>query len=101
MFDSIWDPHWEGIKLSKLSPQHVQTFVNERLKSDLSPRTVQLSLVILRHALQNGVKWGLVGRNVAKLVDTPKVRRPEIKPLDLEQSRKFLDAAKGERLEAL
>ncbi len=88
-------------RLSKLSPQHVQTFVNERLKSDLSPRTVQLSLVILRHALQTGVKWGLVGRNVAKLVDTPKVRRPEIKPLDLEQSRKFLDAAKGERLEAL
>jgi integrase len=24
-------------KLSKLSPQHVQTFVNERLKSDLAP----------------------------------------------------------------
>jgi integrase len=47
------------------------------------------------------VKWGLVGRNVAKLVDTPKVRRPEIKPLDLEQSRKFLEAARGERLEAL
>jgi len=75
--------------------------VNERLKSDLSPRTVQLSLVILRHALQTGVKWGLIGRNVAKLVDAPKVRRPEIKPLDLEQSRKFLDATKGERLEAL
>ena len=55
--------------------------MNERLKSDLSPRTVQLSLVILRHALQTAVKWGLVGRNVAKLVDTPKVRRPEIKPL--------------------
>ncbi len=48
-------------QLSKLSPQHVQIFVNERLKSDLSPRTVQLSLVILHHALQTAVKWGLVG----------------------------------------
>ena len=45
-------------RLSKLSPQHVQTFVNERLKSDLSPRTVQLSLVILRHALQNCGEMG-------------------------------------------
>ena len=52
---------WESIRLSKLSPQHVQIFVNERLKSDLSPRTVQLSLVILHHALQTAVKWGLVG----------------------------------------
>ncbi len=48
-------------RLSKLSPQHVQAFVNEKLKSDLSPRTVQLSLVILHHALQTAVKWGLVG----------------------------------------
>ncbi len=75
--------------------------MNEKLKSELSPRTVQLSLVILRHALETAVKWNLLARNVAKLVDSPKVRRSEIKPLDPEQARKFLDAAKGERFEAL
>jgi integrase len=88
-------------RLSKLTPQHVQTFINGQMKKGLSPRTAQLSLVILRHALQQAVKWGLVGRNVAKLIDSPKVRRPEVKPLDAAQARMFLDAAKGERLEAL
>lgn len=89
------------LRLSKLTPQHVQTFVNGQMKKGLSPRTAQLSLVILRHALEQAVKWNLIGRNVAKLVDSPRVRRPEVKPLDPAQARKFLDAAKGERLEAL
>jgi integrase len=88
-------------QLPKLSPQHVQSFVNERLKTNLSPRTVQLSLVILRHALDTAMKWDLVGRNVAKLVDSPRVKHHEITPLDPIQARKFLGAAKGRRLEAL
>jgi integrase len=88
-------------ELSKLSPEHIQGFINERLKSGLSPRTVQLSLVILRHALDQAMKWDLVPRNVAKLVDSPKVRRLEMAVLDPEQARRFLEAARGERLEAL
>jgi len=94
-------PSLGKLALSTLSPQHCQIFVNERLKSGLSPRTVQLSLVILRHALDTAMKWNLVGRNVAKLVDSPRVRRHEITPLDPAKARKFLDAVKGERLEAL
>lgn len=89
------------IGLEKLRPQHVQAFLNEKLKTGLSPRTVQLSLVILRHALDQAVKWGLAARNVAKLVDSPKVERPETQYLSPEEARQFLNAAKGERLEAL
>ena len=75
--------------------------MNAQLKNGLSPRTAQLSLVILRHALDQAEKWGLVARNVAKLVDSPRVKRHEIQPLTPEHARSFLDAAKGERLEAL
>ena len=88
-------------RLARLAPQHVQAFVNEKLKDGLSPRTVRLSLVILRHALDTAVKWNLAGRNVAKLVDSPRVEHHEIQPLDPGQARSFLDAAKGARLEAL
>jgi integrase len=88
-------------RLSKLSPQQVQGFVNAKLKSGLSPRTVQLSLVILRHALDTAVKWNWAARNVAKLVDSPKTRRHEIKPLDPAQACLLLEAAKGEKFEAL
>lgn len=88
-------------RLSKLAPQHVRAFINQKLTDGLSPRTVQLSLVILRRALGQAVKDGLLPRNVAKLVDGPRVAHFEGKTLSPEQARAFLDAAKGERLEAL
>jgi integrase len=88
-------------RLAKLAPQQVQSFINGQMKKGLSPRTAQLSLVILRHALEQATKWGLIGRNVAKLVDSPQVRRFEIKPLNPEQARSLLEAARGERFGAL
>jgi integrase len=88
-------------QLSKLAPQHVRAFIRQKLDDGLSPRTVQLSIVILRKALSQAVKDGLIGRNVAKLVDGPRVERFEGKMLSPEQARAFLDATRGERLEAL
>jgi integrase len=89
------------LQLSKLTPQHVQAFINTKLKEGLSPRTVQITLFVLRRALEQAVKWDLVARNVAKLVDTPHAERPEIKPIVADQVQRFLQAVKGERLEAV
>jgi integrase len=88
-------------RLSKLAPQHVRAFLKRKLEDVLSPRTVQLSLVILRRSLGQAVKDGLTGRNVAKLVDGPRVRHFEGQTLSPEDARALLDAAKGERFEAL
>lgn len=88
-------------QLSKLTPQHVQAFINAKLKEGLSPRTVQITLFVLRRALEQAVKWDLVARNVAKLVDTPHAERPEIKPIVADQVQRFLQAVKGERIEAV
>jgi len=67
---------------------------------ELSPRTVKHLLVTLRGALAVAVKDGQIPRNVAALVDPPRVMRPDIQVFDPEQARAFLDAAKGLRLEA-
>ena len=88
-------------RLSKLAPQHVRAFIKRKLQDGLSPRTVQLSLVILRRALSQAVKDGLVARNVAKLVDAPRWKRKEVTPWDAREASRFLLAIKGERLEAL
>ena len=40
-------------------------------------------------------------RNVAALVQPPRVRRPEVKPFNSVQARVFLEAIRGDRLEAL
>lgn len=89
------------IALARLTPQVVQKFLNDKLASGLSPRRVQYLHAVLRRALGQAEKWGLVSRNVAKLVDPPRVQHPEIKPLTPEESRIFLGTAVGHRLEAL
>ena len=88
------------IRLAALSPQDVQSFLNRKLREGYSPRTVQYMRAVLRRALGHALRWGLVARNVATLVDPPRVERPEVVPFSLEQARVFLNAIKGDRLEA-
>lgn len=66
-----------------------------------SPRSVADHRAVLRNALNTAVRWGLVGRNVAAIVDAPKVSDREIRPLGKEDAKALLQAFKGERLEAL
>jgi integrase len=48
-----------------------------------------------------GDEVGVVSRNVATLVSPPRGERAEIRPFDPEEARQFLDAVRGDRLEAL
>jgi integrase len=57
--------------------------------------------LILRAALNKAVKWGFVARNVATLVDTPGSEQQEMRFLAPEEARQFLEAIRGDRLEAL
>ncbi len=89
------------ISVAKLTPAEVQAFLNVKSASGLSPRRVQYIHAVLRRALGTAERWGLASRNVAKLVDPPRVPRHEIRPLTPEQARLLLDASVGERLHAL
>lgn len=88
-------------RLARLTPAQVQQFMNSRLEYGLSPRSVAYCRAVLRRALGQAMKWGLVARNVAALVDPPRRERAEIQPLTPTQARRFLEAVKGHRLEAL
>ncbi|CCF82365.1 phage integrase N-terminal domain-containing protein [Nitrolancea hollandica] len=66
--------------LVKLTPQHVQAYLNTKLHAGLATRTVQYQHAILRRALGQAERWKLVPHNVAKLVTPPRVERPEIVP---------------------
>lgn len=89
------------VRLARLNSQQIQTFLNGRRQWDLSPRTIQHIHAVLRVALSQAEKWGLVTRNAAALVDTPQVRRPEVQPMTPSEVQSFLDAIGGDRLEAL
>jgi integrase len=87
--------------LDKLTPQHIQVFVNGKLRDGLSPQTVANLLCTLQTALERAMRWHLVHHNVAGLVDPPHVARREVRILTPEQARTFLNAAKDDRLESL
>jgi integrase len=93
-------PALGNAKLRDLTPAHVRSLYKEKLKA-LSPRTVQYIHVTLHKALKQAVNDGLIPRNVTEAVKPPQVRREEIRPLTLEQVKMLLDAARGNRLEAL
>lgn len=56
---------------------------------------------VLRNALGRAVRWGMISRNVAELVDPPRVPEYEARFLTIAEARAFLEAARGDRLEAL
>jgi len=89
------------IAIAKLTPADVQTFMNRRSTSGLSPRRVAYIHAVLRRALVTAERWGMVSRNVAKLVDTPRVTRHEITPLTPEQARTLIESAVADRHRAL
>ncbi len=89
------------IPLEKLQPVHVQQLINERSRTGLKPKSVRYVLGTLRASLNQAVRWGLISRNPATLVDGPRVEQYEINPLSPDEARAFLASVKGDRLEAL
>jgi len=89
------------IPLDRLTPQHVQSLLNKKLHEGLKPKTVRYMRGTLRTALNEAVRWGLVARNVAALVEGPRVERYRIQPFTPDEARTLLAAVRGDRLEAL
>ena len=87
--------------LSKLAPQHLQALYTGRLEAGLSPTSVAHLHAVLHPALSQAARWGQTPRNVASLVTPPRVRRQEMQTLSETNSRGSLEAASGDRLEAL
>jgi len=89
------------LSLARLEPGHLQRLYGERLSAGQSPASVQRLHAVLHRALRDAQRWGLVARNVAALVERPRASRREMMALDPEQARSLMNAAAGERLEAL
>ena len=89
------------LKLAELGPQHLARLYAERLDSGLSPATVHHIHAVLHTALRQAVRWNLVARNVADLVDAPRTEQREMSIFDSGQVRAMLDGAADGPLEAV
>jgi integrase len=89
------------VLLTKVTTQQVRAMLNEKQDSGLSSRTVQYLHAVLRKALNVAWKDQVTARNVAALVDPPRVEAKEVQPLTTNEARAFLRAVETDRLEAL
>jgi len=94
-------PSLGRIQLHKLAPQQIQKLLDEKSKAGLSPQTVTNIRTVLRSALSQAMKWNLVSRNSAALVDAPRILHKRIEPLDPAHARRLLETARGGRFEAV
>ncbi len=95
------EPAIGNVGLSKLTPQQVRAFLNAKQDSGLSSRTVQYLHAVLRKALNVALKDQQIVRNVASLVDPPRLAAKEVQPLTPDEARRFLAAIQGDKFEAL
>jgi integrase len=70
-------------------------------KRRLSTKTIHSVHGLLHNAFDHAVKWKLVPTNVIDVVTPPSLIKREMQPLDLDQARSLLAAARGHRLEML
>jgi integrase len=89
------------VKLSKLTPAHVQGLYRDKLDSGLSPATVQKIHAVLHKALAQALKWNMIPRNATDAVKAPRPAPEEMYPLSPEEASKLMEAAHGDKLEAL
>lgn len=87
--------------LASITPLDIQSVYSGMLESGLSPRTVRQTHAVLRSALKQAVKWQLLPKNPAEYVDLPRQKRTETRAMSREETKRFLDAAKGSRWYAL
>jgi integrase len=90
-----------NVRLARLTPDIVQKYMKDKRESGLSARTVQYHHAVLRRGLCMAERWDLVGRNVARLVTPPTVRREEVRPPTVDQARWFMEVLGNDRLRAL
>jgi integrase len=95
------------VSLRKLTPGHVRRLLREKSQESngrdgmLSPRMVQYIHAVLRRALEQARRDELVVRNVAALVQPPRVPRQEYRWLTEEEAKRLVAAVRNDRLYAV
>ena len=81
--------------------RHVQDFYQDQLVAGLAPASVNKLHAILHKALDQAVKWHMIPRNPTEGIRAPRPTPKEMHPLSADETRKLLEAARGDNLEAL
>jgi integrase len=93
------EPGLGKIPVAKLTPQQLAAWFHRHQTDDhASARTIRYARVVLRAALNQALRWSLVTRNVATLIDAPRYQPREIQPLSPREARELVAAVEDHRL---
>ena len=87
-------------RLAQLSVADVDSVWASKRNAGYKPNSIRIMRAVLRKAIAQAQREGLVTRNVAALSAPPRLAQPEGRSLSIEQARLLLNAASGDRLEA-
>ena len=90
-----------GIGLNRLTPQHVESLLSARRDEGASQYTLKNIRALLRAALNQAVRWGMVQRNAAALVELREPQRRQLVPWSATEAKAFLACVESHRLRAL
>jgi integrase len=91
-------PSLGGLPLQAVMPTHLNNLYRDLRAAGRAPKTIRNVHGVLSKALADAERWGLVGRNAARLADVPAVARPKLQVWSPEQTRAFLSAVANDRL---
>jgi integrase len=94
-------PNLGEIKVRDLRPENIQAFYNRLFDGEVGVYTIRKIHITLHSALQQAVRTGVIGRNPASFVQSPKEPATEMSILNESQVSQLLIAAQGSRLEAV
>lgn len=90
-----------AVRLVALAPADLLAIPRRMRARGLSEATVHRVHTLLHGALRRAERLGILDRNPADLIDPPRERREPPRVFDLDESRRLLDAIRGDRWEAL
>jgi len=94
-------PHIAGTAINTITPVHVQRFYTLLKEGGVGGRTCEIAHQVLNSAFRKAVQLRLLPSNPCASVDRPKAKTKEQETWTREQALRFLEAAEGDRLEAL
>jgi integrase len=80
-------------RLDRLQPEHLDRLYASMAAAGKAPSHIVKVHRIISRALEIAVRRGKVGRNVAKLVDTPPISATEVRPFTRDEAKRILTAA--------
>jgi integrase len=84
-------------RLGKLTVADVDQLWKAKREAGYSPNSVRIMRAVLRRALGQAEREGLVSRNVAALSAAPRIRSKQGRTLTIEQAQQLLDATRDHR----